>query len=76
MFSLTSMKKDYLLTRHMPCHELSDQLGAENLLGLVKITFLPKVPFVLSSYCGQSIANQMSGRPDMLRLFVSAVHLF
>jgi hypothetical protein len=34
----------------MPHHEVSDQLRAEDLLGLVKITFLPKVLFVLSSY--------------------------
>jgi hypothetical protein len=34
----------------MPCPELSDQLGAENLPRLVKITFLPEATFLLSSY--------------------------
>jgi hypothetical protein len=55
----------------MPRHELSDQLGAENLSGLLKITFLPKVPFVLSSYhspafhetivANQSLTRQAAG---------------
>jgi hypothetical protein len=41
---------NYLLYRCTPHPELSDQLGSDNLSGLVKITFLSKVMFVLSSY--------------------------
>jgi hypothetical protein len=51
----------------MPHPELSDQLGAENLSRLVKITFLLKVPFVLSSYRSPTfhepiVANQLATR--------------
>jgi hypothetical protein len=51
----------------MPCPELSDQLGAENLLRLIKITFLPEVSFVLSSYHPPTfhepiVANQLVTR--------------
>ncbi len=47
--------------------KLSDQLGAENLLGLVKITFLPKVTFLLSSYHSltfheNNVGNQLPTR--------------
>jgi hypothetical protein len=49
----------------MPRHELSDQLGAENLSRLVKITVLLEVTYMLSSYPSPTfhepiLANQLA----------------
>jgi hypothetical protein len=45
------MNFDCLLPYSPPHPELGEQLGAEHFPGLVKISFLPEVLFVLYSHC-------------------------